>query len=258
MISALAKAGKGFEDRDLIEKAKTAADFILNTMFKNDTLCHLYKDGEVKVEGLLDDYAFFSWGLIELYEAAGDIKYLKSALKLTDLMIEKFYDFENGGFFLSPKNSKDVIVRPKEAFDGAIPSGNSVSAYNLYRLYLISGNEKYYNFAIETLKAFGCEIKRLPSYHSMFNIVLMLVFYPTSEVVLAGNCEKVLDKINTEFVPNKAIVFLNRENEKQLKELIPYTSNMILSDECDIYVCKNFSCNLPTKDLEYALNLMKD
>jgi len=92
----------------------------------------------------------------------------------------------------------------------------------------------------------------------MFNIVLMLVFYPTSEVVLAGNCEKVLDKINTEFIPNKAIVFLNKENEKQLKELIPYTSNMISSDECDIYVCKNFSCNLPTKDLEYALNLMKD
>ena len=258
MISALAKAGKGFEDKDFIEKAKIAADFILNTMFKNDTLYHLYKDGEVKVEGLLDDYAFFSWGLIELYEATGDIKYLKSALKLADLMVEKFYDFENGGFFLSPKNSQDVIVIPKEAFDGAIPSGNSVSAYNLYRLYLISGNEKYYNFAIETLKAFGGEIKRLPSYHSMFNIVLMLVFYPTSEVVLAGSCEKVLDKINTEFIPNKAIVFLNRENEKQLKELIPYTSNMILSDECDIYVCKNFSCNLPTKDLEYALNLMKD
>jgi uncharacterized protein YyaL (SSP411 family) len=258
MISALAKAGKGFEDKDLIEKAKIAADFILNTMFKNDILYHLYKDGEVKVEGLLDDYAFFSWGLIELYEATGDIKYLKSALKLTDLMIEKFYDFENGGFFLSPKNSQDVIVRPKEAFDGAIPSGNSVSAYNLYRLYLISGNEKYYNFAIETLKAFGGEIKRLPSYHSMFNNVLMLVFYPTSEVVLAGNCEKVLDKINAEFIPNKAIVFLNRENEKQIKELIPYTSNMISSDECDIYVCKNFSCNLPKKDLEYALNLMKD
>jgi uncharacterized protein YyaL (SSP411 family) len=65
-------------------------------------------------------------------------------------------------------------------------------------------------------------------------------------------------KINTEFIPNKAIVFLNRENEKQLKELIPYISNMISSDECDIYVCKNFSCNLPTKDLEYTLNLMKD
>jgi len=258
MISALAKAGKGFENKDFIEKAKTAADFILNTMFKNDILCHLYKDGEVKVEGLLDDYAFFIWGLIEIYEATGDIKYLKSALKLTDLMIEKFYDFENGGFFLSPKNSQDVIVRPKEAFDGAIPSGNSVSAYNLYRLYLISGNEKYYNFAIETLKAFGGEIKRLSSYHSMFNIVLMLVFYTTSEVVLAGSCKKVLDKINAEFIPNKAIVFLNRENEKQLKESIPYTKNMIPSDECGIYVCKNFSCNLPTKDLEYALNLMKD
>ena len=197
--------------------------------------------------------------MIELYEATGDVKYLKSTLKLTDLMIEKFYDFENDGFFLSPKNLQDVIVRPKEAFDGAIPSGNSVAAYNLYRLYLITGNEKYADIAIKTFKAFGKDIKRLPSYHSMFNIGLMLVFYPTSEVVISGNeCNQILISINSQFIPNKVVVFLNQENEKELKQLIPYTRSIDLTEECNIYVCKNFSCNLPTKDLNYAINLMKD
>mgnify|MGYP001115733235 CR=1 FL=1 len=259
MIAALAKAGKGFENLNYIEKAKTAVDFISNTMFKKDTLYHLYKDGEVKIEGLLDDYAFFIWGLIELYEADGDVKHLELALKLANIMIDKFYDFENGGFFLSPKNFQDVIVRPKEAFDGAIPSGNSVSAYNLYRLYLMTGNQKYMDIAIKTFEAFGKDIKRLPSYHTMFSIGLMLVFYPTSEVVISGKeCDQILTAINSQFIPNKVLLFLNEQYEKEIKRLVSYTKEIDVNEECSIFVCKNFSCNLPTKDLNYAINLMKD
>ncbi len=256
MIAALAVAGKSFEDDNLINHVKKAADFILENMFKNDKLYHLYKDGEVKIEEFLDDYAFLTFGLIELYEATGDINYLNNAQKLIDLMIKYFYDFENHGFYLS-YNDKDLIVRPKEIFDGAIPSGNSVAAYNLYKLSLMTGNTHYQELSINTLKAFADDLKKMPSYHSMSLITLMMIYYPTSEVVLAGKrCLNKLKEINKFFLPNKVVILKDEKSKDKLEKLAPYTISMEINEDCDIFVCKNFSCNLPTKDLEIAINLI--
>lgn len=256
MIAALAKAGKAFDDENLIKYGKKAADFILKNIFKDDKLYHLYKDGEVKIEGFLDDYAFFTFGLIELYEATGDIKYLDYAKRLTDLMVKYFYDFENYGFYLSC-NDKDLIVRPKEIFDGAIPSGNSVAAYNLYKLSLMTGNTNYEKLCVDTLKAFAEDIKKMPSYHSMSLIVLTLICYSTAEVVLAGKiCMDKLKDINKMFLPNKIVILKDEKSKDKLEKIAPYTVSMEIKEDCDIYVCKNFSCNLPTKDLEFAIKLI--
>jgi uncharacterized protein YyaL (SSP411 family) len=256
MIAALSKAGKAFSTQDYINHAKKAADFIINTMIIDGKLYHLYKDGEVKIEGMLDDYAFFIWGLIELYQATGDLNYLKTALDLTNKSIQLLYDKQNGGFFLS--KSQDLIVTPKESFDGAIPSGNSVMAYNLYRLYLITSNQDFYQKSYETLTAFAEDIKRLPSYHTMFLITLMMHFFPTSEVVISGKeWVEALNQLNTEFLPNTVIVVKSPENKEDLSKISPYTQDIEIPEDFDIYICKNFTCNLPVKDLEYVKNLIR-
>ncbi len=256
MIAALSKAGKAFSTQDYINHAKKAADFIINTMIIDGKLYHLYKDGEVKIEGMLDDYAFFIWGLIELYQATGDLNYLKTALDLTNKSIQLLYDKQNGGFFLS--KSQDLIVTPKESFDGAIPSGNSVMAYNLYRLYLITSNQDFYQKSYETLTTFAEDIKRLPSYHTMFLITLMMHFFPTSEVVISGKeWVEALNQLNTEFLPNTVIVVKTPENKEDLSKISPYTQNIEIPEDFDIYICKNFTCNLPVKDLEYVKNLIR-
>ncbi|MGC9006349.1 MAG: thioredoxin domain-containing protein, partial [Sulfurihydrogenibium sp.] len=257
MIAALSKAGQAFSNQDYIYHAKKATDFILENMLINGKLYHLYKDGEVKIEGMLDDYAFFVWGLIELYQAVGEVKYLEKAVELSQKAIELFYDNENGGFFLS--KSQDLIVKPKESFDGAIPSGNSVSSYNLYRLYLMTADQDFYQKSYETLKAFGEEIKRLPSYHCMFLIAMMMHFYPTAEVVISGEkWQDPLKDLNVEFLPNKVVMVKYKENKEHLERLSPFTKGMEIPEDFYVYVCKNFTCNLPTKDLEYVKNLIKE
>lgn len=257
MIAGLSKAAQAFSNEEYVNYAKKSANFILNKLMIDGKLYHLYKEGEVKVEGMLDDYAFFVWGLIELYQSTGDIDYLEKAVLLTQKSIELFYDKENGGFYLS--KSKDLIVKPKESFDGAIPSGNSVSAYNLYRLYLLTGNNDFYEKSYETLRAFSEEIKRLPSYHTMFLIAMMMHFYPAAEVVISGEkWKEPLEELNKEFLPNKVILVKNLQNKEKLEVLSPYTKDIETDEDFYIYLCKNFSCNLPVKDLEYVKGLIKE
>ncbi|WP_297890239.1 thioredoxin domain-containing protein [Sulfurihydrogenibium sp.] len=256
MIAGLSKAAKSFGNEEYTKYAEKATNFIIKNMIINGKLYHLYKDGQVKIKGMLDDYAFFVWGLIELYEATGKVDYLQHAINLSKKSIELFYDEENGGFYLSKMD--DLIVKPKESFDGAIPSGNSVSAYNLYKLYLMTGDEEFYKKSYETLKAFGEEIKRLPSYHTMFLIALMMHFFPTAEVVISGSkWQEVLKHLNKDFLPNKVVLVKNPENRQLLESLAPYTKEMDVPEDFYIYLCKNFTCNLPVKDIEYVKELIR-
>ena len=128
MIAALAKAGNVLDEPKYLEAAKKTADFILNQMLKDDVLYHRYAKGETAVEGFLDDYAFFIFGLIELYEATFEDKYLQAASALTKTMVTKFWDDKNGGFYQT-QNSEAAMPKIKQLYDGAAPSGNSVALH---------------------------------------------------------------------------------------------------------------------------------
>src|SRR5208283_3712178 len=130
MIAALAKAGSVLNEAKCIEAAEKTADFILNQMLKDGVLYHHYTKGETAVEGFLDDYAFFVYGLIELYEATFEDKYATAASALTKTMIAKFWDEKNGGFFQT-QNSEAALPKIKQLYDGATPSGNSVALHDL-------------------------------------------------------------------------------------------------------------------------------
>ena len=127
MIAAFAKAAAALNDPAYNTRAKKAADFILKNLQKPDgRLMHRYRDGEAAMQANLDDYAFFTWGLIELYESTFEIRYLKAAVGLNQYQIAHFWDSANGGFFFTPDDGEKLLTRSKEFYDGAIPSGNSV------------------------------------------------------------------------------------------------------------------------------------
>ena len=131
MIAAFAKAGDVFNSDDYIKQAENSAQFILkNLTDKNGRLLKRYRNGKSGIDSHLDDYAFFIWGLLELYEATFNTIYLSEAIKLSEIMVSEFWDTENGAFFLGSNNSEKLIVRAKTGYDGAIPSGNSVAAMN--------------------------------------------------------------------------------------------------------------------------------
>ncbi|MFL6560464.1 MAG: thioredoxin domain-containing protein, partial [Bacillus sp. (in: firmicutes)] len=131
MIAALAKAGRVFNQIQFGEAAEKAIEFIENNLVVEGRLMVRYRDGEVKNKGFIDDYAFVLWAYIELYENTLKLEYLRKARTLTKKMLDLFWDQEEGGFFFYGNDNEELLVRQKEAYDGAIPSGNSVAAMQM-------------------------------------------------------------------------------------------------------------------------------
>lgn len=166
MIGSLSNAGILFKNNFYIKKAKEAIDFLITKSIDSDgNLLSTYIDGVSYNHGYLEDYTFFIYGLINVYKATMDNKYLDLAKKLVDDMMDLFGEDDHKGLFFYGHNSEELVLRPKEAYDGAIPSGNGFAVLDLMDLYVITKEEKYANLAKEILHAFGKSINDNPLAH---------------------------------------------------------------------------------------------
>jgi uncharacterized protein YyaL (SSP411 family) len=264
MIAALAKGAQVFGSKRLSEAAENAVGFILEGLQRPDgRLIHRYREGEAAVDGNLDDYAFLVWGLIELYEATFDTRYLEEALRLQDDMFEHFWDEEIGGFFFNADDSEKVLVRHKEFRDGAVPSGNSVAFLNLVRLSRMTGKTVYEEKAAVLAKAASSHEEGTVSYNTMFLTALGFLKGPTFEIAIVEcpSCKdtsKLLKAIRTRFIPNK-VVLLKKEGEKNLEKVAGFTKEMkTIEDKTTVYICRNFVCNKPMTEIEEVLKAITD
>lgn len=255
MIAALSIAGRVFGKKQYDYAAKKAVDFILKNLFREDgRLLARYRDGEATYPAYADDYAFFVWGLIELYETSYDEYYLKKAIELSDDLIKYFWDSKNDGFFVYGSDSEQLITRPKETYDGAMPSGNSVAAYNFLRLSRITGESRFENRARMILNAFGAEIKKYPSGYTFFLIAAMYAKSNAKEVVVVSetannDAKSMVNVINEKFRPFTVSVLYLKEN-RELTNIIPYLANYEqVEDKATAYVCENFACRAPVTDI---------
>jgi uncharacterized protein YyaL (SSP411 family) len=157
MIGAMASAGRVFEREDLVECAAGAADFVIDTLFDGESLKHFCGEGEVRVDGFLDDYAFFGRACLDLYLASGRSRDYETACRLADLMIEGFEDRERGGFYFTREGRTDLLVRSRDLYDGAVPAGNSVATEFCLRLFALTGEERYGRAGRAALEAFGAD-----------------------------------------------------------------------------------------------------
>jgi hypothetical protein len=262
MIAALSKGAQAFNNSEYLNSAKKSADFILDKMKMEDGgLYHRYRDGEVSFKGNIDDYAFMVWGLIELYEASFETKYLEEALNLTNYAVEHFWDKENGGFYFTPDNTdEELIIRQKEVYDGAYPSGNSVMLYNLARLSKMTGKTEFEKYAEKETEVFSFDVQRMPSAHTMFLIGFDFMVNETSEIVIVGekdkeDTRKFIRALYDNFEP--FVVALLKYPTSNLEKIAEYTKNLTeIEDKATAYVCKNFNCNLPTTDIGKFLELV--
>ncbi|MDD4765481.1 MAG: thioredoxin domain-containing protein [Atribacterota bacterium] len=169
IIAALAKAAQVLEDEDFLEVAKEAADFIFRRLEDSSNhLLHRYSEGDAAIPGFLDDYAFLIWGLLELYKATFSNEYLQKALDLNKVLFLDFWDEKNGGFYFTSANNEQLLIRQKEVYDGAIPSGNSVAFCNLLKLADFTGNKQFKQRAYQLLKAFSPMVEQNPSAYAYF------------------------------------------------------------------------------------------
>ncbi len=264
MIAALAKGARAFDEPRYAEVASQTVDFILNRMRSPDgRLLHRYRDGEAAVAGLLDDYAFFIWGLLELYEATFETRYLETALNLNRDMIQHFWDERGGGFYFTADDGERILVRKKEIYDGAVPSGNSVAALNLLRLGRITANPDFEEKVIKIGRAFSAAVSQSPSAFTQFVMGLDFGIGPSYEVVIAGDStaedtREMFKAIWKEFVPNKIILLRPTEVESpEIFRFADYTRYQSSIDgKATAYVCLNYQCDLPTTDIGKMLELL--
>lgn len=261
VIVALAIAGKIFDREDYILEAQRALDFILTEMFKEGKLMHRWRDGEAAVDGNLDDYAYLIWGLLELYQATFNSEYLKLAIKLKDHLLDHFWDPE-GGFFFIADYSQEVLIRQKEAYDTALPSGNSVMMLNMEKLHLITGNTMDREISLALEKYFSPLIERSPSAFTMFLSGTDIKIGPSFEIVIAGEIDKedskrFLNSIQKEFIPSAVLVL--KSDDTVLNELIDgLEGKSMINMQVTAYVCGDGTCYAPINSPEELINFLKN
>ncbi len=256
MISALAKGGAILSEPRYSTAAARAAQFILNRMCdaKTGLLLRRYRQQEAAIPGFLDDYALFTQALLDLYETQFDIHYLETAVKLAARQSELFEDREHGGFFSTQSGDASLLMRMKDDYDGAEPSGNSVAALNLLRLAQMTGRPDFRKSAEATLQAFASRINAVPS-----SVPQMLVAYEFSlskpkQIILVSDrstaeSHEMLRVLHARFLPDSIVLLVDQGSRKTLAGYLPVIETMTADHRgTTAYVCENYTCKLPTAD----------
>jgi len=263
MIAALAKAGKIFENSEYTKAAERAYRFISKNALKDNRLSHSYRKGDASVDGLLDDYSFMIFGLIELYQTTFDMTYLKNALNLNKTVLSHFLDKKNGGFFFSPDYGEKLLTNQKEIYDGATPSGNSVHFENLIRLSRITVDHQLESHAENLMNAFSNKVAMSPAGYTHFLSGLFYQFYTSYEIVIAGDKDDPLTKrmisaANKQHLPSSVTMLIDTgKHTPELVKLVPafkYKSKM--GGNTTAYICQKQSCKQPTSDVDKMLKML--
>ncbi|MBI4546912.1 MAG: thioredoxin domain-containing protein [Ignavibacteriae bacterium] len=265
MISAFAKAYQVLDDPAYLQAAQRANTFIISKLYdtKSKKLLRRYRDGEARFDGNLQDYTFLVMGLLDLYEASFEIQWLEHAIALTKKQIEIFWDPIDGGFFDTPGNDPSILVRMKEDYDGAEPTGNSIAAVNLLRLSQMTDNNDWRRMAEKTITAFGSRLKQIPDALSQMLVAVDWHLSTPKEIIVAGkkdspDTKALLREVHSRFIPNKVLLLADGgDAQKKLTSYLSFIEGMIMLDEkATAYICENYACQLPTSDRSVVAKLL--
>jgi len=263
MISSLAYGYQILGDRSYLEAAEKASAFILKNLFKDGRLLASYRQGPSNIQGYIDDYAFFQSAQLDLYESTFNTDYLKKAISLEKDMARLFWDEKAGAYYFNGSDQKDqnrLLTRTKEAYDGVIPSGNSMGALSLYRLAELTGDKVYRDRADAILKCFSADLAKSGSNFPLMLQAFIFDFDGPAEVFVVGSPSESVGILKTlwkTFLPNKILVFCEDKDIKDLIPLIPWAAGrQSQGGKPTVYVCRNYQCQLPTTDERKALELI--
>ena len=249
MMPSFAEAGVVLNRPDYTRAARRNAEFVLSNLREDGRLLRTWKDGRAKFNGYLEDYAFLAEGLLTLFETTGESRWLTEALALADRMIDEFWDNEGGGFFFTGKSHENLIVRSKDYFDNATPSGNSVAAMVLLRLATLTGRENYRNLAMAVLREVGDQVRRYPSGFGYALSAADFLLSTPKEVAIVGRDEADVRPMLAEtwrrYVPNKVVAagFVDLG-------ITPLLANRpLVNGLATAYVCEHFTCKQPVTDV---------
>ncbi len=257
MITALCKAAAALQHENYTTIAVQAMDFILEKFRKDKSsfeFFHTYKKGTPKYPAFLDDYAYVIQACIQLQEVTSDTNYLAIAQEIASYVIENFSDDDTGYFFFTHKNQADVIMRKKEVYDGATPSGNSIMAENLFYLSVIFNNPKWYNLAEKITTSLGNAVLRYPTSFGVWASLLLKSTFVRDEVVITGdNYINMRNQVLQVYLPGKILMAAGGENKSY-----SMLNGKDPGKETLIYLCRQYSCKSPVLSIDKLMILIKE
>ena len=249
MVTALCKAAAALNNTNYKNLAVKSMDFILEKFKKNNAgfqFLHTYKNGIAKYPAFLDDYAYLIQACIQLQEITSNTSYLDTAKEITNFVIENFADEETGYFFFTHKNQTDIIFRKKEVYDGAVPSGNSVMAENLFYLSIVFDNTLWFAIAQKITTALGTAIVSHPTSFGVWASLLLKNTFGINEVVITGkNFMALRNQLLQEYFPGKILLTAINGNSN-----FPMLKDKKQGNETLIYLCRQYSCKAPVNNIE--------
>ncbi|MCA1605138.1 MAG: thioredoxin domain-containing protein, partial [Acidobacteria bacterium] len=265
MISAFARASQVLDEPAYLEAANKAADFIQQKLYRDDTstLLRSYRQGASDVNGFASDYAFLVQGLLDLYEASFDVGRIEWAMKLQQRQDELFGDAKAGGYFSTTGSDPNVLLRMKEADDMAEPSPNSIAALNLLRIGYMLDQADARERANRTIEAFAQQLAAAPSSMPQMLVALAWSRAKAKQVVIAGKpgdatTNAMLREVHRHFVPHRLLLLADGGAGQQFfGDRVEFMKSVTMIDnQPTAYVCENFVCQLPTRDVAQLSKLL--
>jgi len=243
MLRAFAEAAAYLDRDDYREVAEANANFILSTLWDGHRLLHSFKDGRARFNGYLDDYANFADGLLALYQLTFDHKWLDAAIRVTDRMIEQFWDEEGGGFYFTGKDHEALLTRTKDFFDNATPAGNSVAADVLLRMAALLDRADYRKKAEEVFVTIAGLMRQYASGFGRMLAALDFYIGPSKEIAIAGAPDGFVGVLRNRYSPRTVVAAGSSDQIALLRD------RPMLNGRPTAYVCENFTCKQPVTDL---------
>lgn len=250
MISAFVKGYRVTDNPAYLKAAENCVSFIEKNLTSGDSLLRTYKNGKAKLQAYLEDYSYLINALVDLFEAKPESKYLLLAINLANYLVSHFWDEKNSSFYFTADNHESLIIRPKNNYDLSMPSGNSVAAHALLKLFHITQEKKFQEISIKTMEAFGMMAAENPfGFGYLLNTIYLYLQTPSEITLLNPQNKDIYDVLTKRFLPDSILVTI--QNRDQLLGLSKYSffAGKEFQNDTTVFVCKNFSCSLPLKDV---------
>jgi uncharacterized protein YyaL (SSP411 family) len=254
MNSACSKSFAATGNEEYRELAVRNMEFLLSRFAAKNPgeFSHTWKNNQAKYPAFLDDYAFLIQALILLQEITADPKWLAKAKEVTEFVIGNFSEAETGFFFYTSSTQKDVIVRKKEVYDGAVPSANAIMADNLYKLALLFDIKEWQKRSFTMVESLSNVVTRYPGSFGYWNCVMLEIIAGTAEIaVVAEDFAELHRNLLAVYIPHRVYMASGEQTDK-----FPLLAQKLTAKKPNIYICKNFSCLPPVSTIEAAVSLI--
>ncbi len=252
MISSFVKGYRVTNENKFLQAAESCIKFIEQKMTKNGELLHTYKDGQAKLRAYLDDYAYFANALIDYFEINPSKIYLDLATNYVNYLLEHFWDENEKSFFFTADNHEKLIVRTKNIYDLSLPSGNSVAAGALLRLYHLTQEKKYLDVAEQIMESLSTMAAENPfGFGQLLNVIYIYLQKPIEITIINSTNDEIYNYLSKKYLPESILVSISKKDQlDELKNFQFFAGKEYDSAKTKVYVCRDFTCSLPLETID--------